>query len=153
MNVVWERIGDIFNIISLPEGYLVRYFKPFIRVRRWANFYKHPKAFAWMVHHPEYTFEGSEHSKSFLQDSDFLVIDDEFVKSYYASESSKGLTAQFQGKEDRVVVVLPDLQNLTSSICDCLDKFIATITENNVYQEILDERSTFIGYFSDEEIE
>ena len=60
LNVVWERIHDIFEIISLPESYRVRHFSVLIMVRRWANFIKHPKAFAWMVHHPEYTFEGTE---------------------------------------------------------------------------------------------
>jgi len=113
LNVVWERISDIFAIISLPEGYLVRYFGAFISARRWANFFKHPKAFAWMVHHPEYTFEGTEHSKAFLNDPAYLRIDDEFVKAYYASEKPKGLTGQFQGKENRVVVILPNLKTLT----------------------------------------
>jgi hypothetical protein len=148
LNVLWERMNDIFEIISLQEGYRVRYFEPFIRTRRWANFFKHPKAFAWMVHHPVYTFDGSTHSKKFLN-TDWLKIDDGFVKSYYSSDASKVLTKQFTGKEDKIVVILPDIESLTKGICDCLDKFIEIITKNQVYQEILNERSTFTAYFSD----
>jgi len=150
LNSVWERISDVFKIISLPEAYLVRHFGPFIRVRRWANFFKHPKAFAWMVHHPEYTFEGSNHSKAFLDDQDFLKIDDEFLKKYYASEGAKGLTGKFVGQENKVVVILPDLEALTTDICACLEKFVEIITQNEVYREILEEESTIVDYFSED---
>ena len=152
LNVVWERIGDIFDIISLPEGYRVRYFGALIRVRRWANFFKHPKAFAWMVHHPEYTFERSEHGKAFLAEPDWLQVDDGFLKEYYTSEKSKGLTKEFEGKENKVIVVLPDLEALTTDICDCLDKFIEIIAQNQVYQEILNEKATFVNYYSEVEV-
>jgi hypothetical protein len=101
-----------------------------------------------MVHHPKHTFEESEHSQAFLADPGWLKVNDEFVKRYYASETSKGLTKQFEGKEIQVVVVLPDLKALTTDICGSLDKFIEIITQNQVYQEILDEKSTFVGYLS-----
>lgn len=151
LNSVWERITDIFKIISLPESYLVRHFGAFIRARRRANFFKHPKAFAWMVHHPVYTFEGSNHSEAFLNDQDYLKIDDEFLQKYYVSEKTKGLTAAFEGQENKVVVILPDLKTLTTDICACMEKFIEIITENKVYWEILDQKSTFINYFSENE--
>jgi len=151
LNVVWERITDVFEIISLPKDYRVRYFGVLIRVRKWANFFKHPKAFAWMVHHPEYTFEGTEYGKALLTDPDWLKVDDEFLKRYYASEKSKGLTKKLEGKENKVIVVLPDLEALTTSICDCLDKFIEIITRNQVYREILDEKATFVSYYSEAE--
>lgn len=147
LNSVWERISDVFEIISLPESYLVRNFGPFIRIRRWANFFKHPKAFAWRVHHPVYTFEDSSHSKAFIQDPSYLKIDDEFLKKYYTSDKSKGLTKEFNGHETKVVVIFPSIEALTNDICDCLEKFVEIITQNKVYQEVLDEKSTFINYF------
>lgn len=151
LNAVWERMSDVFEIISLPEGYRVRYFGAFIKARRWANFFKHPKAFAWMVHHPQHTYEGSTHSTLFMNDSSYLKVDDEFVKKYYASENSKGLTGEFTGHENKVVVVLPDIETLTADICTCLEKFIELVSENRVYREILDEKSTLVNYFSQQD--
>jgi hypothetical protein len=148
LNSIWERMSDVFKIISLPESYRVRYYGAFIRARRWANFFKHPKAFAWMVHHPLYTFENSDHSRTVLADQSYLKVDDEFIKKYYATESSKGLTGEFSGHENKVVVVLPDIERLTTEICDCLQKFIEIVTENRVYKEILDEKSTIVDYLS-----
>ena len=34
------------------------------------------------------------------------------------------------------------------AICACLEKFVEMITEGMVYREILDEKSTFVDYFS-----
>jgi len=45
-----------------------------------------------------------------------------------------------------VIVVLPDLEALTTDICDCLGKFIEIIAQNQVYQEILNEKATFVNY-------
>ncbi len=151
INVVWERMGDVFDIISLPKDYRVRYFGAFIAARRWANFFKHPKAFAWMVHHPEYTYENSPHSVSFVSDPSYKKVNDDFVKKYYAAENSKGLTAEFAGHENKVVVVLPDIETLTSDICSCLEKFVEIVSQNKVYREILDEKSTLVNYFSQQD--
>jgi len=148
LSLLWERISGVFDIVGVPDSYRVRHFGAFIRVRRWANFFKHPKAFAWMVHHPVYTFEGSLHSASFSDDSLYLRVDDEFVKEYYASENAKGLTSQFERHQNTVVVVLPDLEQLTTAICASCEKFVKTITESMVYREILDEKSTLVDYFS-----
>lgn len=152
LNVIWERITDVFEIISLHENYRVRYFGVLIRVRRWANFFKHPKAFAWMVHHPKYTFEGTEYGKECLTNPAWLRVDDEFLKKYYASETSRGLTKKFKGKENTVIVVVPDLEALTKDVCDCLDKFIEIITHNEVFQEILGEKATLVDYYSEAEM-
>ena len=151
LNAVWERMGDVFEIISLPKSYCVRYFGAFITSRRWANFFKHPKAFAWMVHHPEYTYENSTHSLTLVNDQSYKKVNDDFVKKYYASENSKGLTGEFTGHENKVVVVLPDIESLTADICTCLEKFVEIVGENRVYREILDEKSTVENYFSQQD--
>jgi hypothetical protein len=148
LNGIWERINDVFDIIEVPGGYRVRYFSPFIKARRWANFFKHPKAFAWLVHHPIYTIEGVEHSKRYISNDKFLKIDDEFVKKYYATEKAQGLTKKFDGVEDKVVIFLPDIIILTKDICSSLEKFVKIVTENPVYTEILDEKSTLVDYLT-----
>ena len=151
VNEVWERMSDVFDIVSLPDSYRVRYFGGFIKARRWANFFKHPKAFGWMVHHPVYTYESSDHCKAFINDPSYKKITDDFVKKYYASKNPSGLTGEFSGYKNKVVVVLPDIETLTADICTCLEKFIEIVSENKVYREILGEKSTFINYFSQQE--
>lgn len=151
LNGVWERMGDVFKIISLPEEYRVRHFGAFIKARRWANFFKHPKAFAWMVHHPEFTYENSPHSISFTSNPSYKKVDDKFVKKYYTAKDSKGLTGEFTGHESKVVVVLPDIEVLTDDICTCLEKFVEIVSENKVYKEVLDEKSTLVNYFSQQD--
>ncbi len=152
INVVYERMLDVFEIVCLPQDYRVRNFGAFIRFRRWANFFKHPKAFAWMVHHPEYTYENSPHSIPFVKDASYKKVNDDFVKKYYANEkNSKGLTGQFSAHKNKVVVVLPDIETLTSDICTCLEKFVEIVSENKVYREILDEKSTIVNYFSQQD--
>jgi hypothetical protein len=148
LSLLWERISGVFDIVGVPDSYRVRHFGAFVRARRWANFFKHPKAFAWLVHHPVYTFEGSPDTASFSDDPSYLKVDDGFVKRYYASESAKGLTSQFERHQDTVVVVLPDLEQLTTDICASLERFVSTITESMVYREILDEKSTLVDYFA-----
>ncbi|HXB11474.1 MAG TPA: hypothetical protein VNZ45_05775, partial [Bacteroidia bacterium] len=51
-----ERFEEIFKIIKLDEGYKLKHFPIFGKIKRWTNFLKHPKAFI-LVHHPEYGFE------------------------------------------------------------------------------------------------
>jgi hypothetical protein len=148
LNSIWERIGDVFDIISVPKDYRVRYFRGFIKARRWANFFKHPKAFAWMVHHPQFTFEGSSHSQLFLDNPEYLRVDDGFVKKYYTSDESRGLTTQYASNKNKTLVILPDIEGLTTDICACLEKFVEIVTQNEVYREILDEESTIVNYFS-----
>jgi hypothetical protein len=152
LNSCWERISDVFKIISVPDGYRIRHFAPFLRIRRWANFFKHPKTFGWVVHHPKYVIEGSGEHKSLTADpTKVRVVDDEFLKKYYSAdcETNAGkLRGEFKGFERNTVVVLPDVAQLTSSICGCLDHFVRIITENPIYVEILNEESTIENYFA-----
>jgi len=148
LNGLWERIADVFELIALPEQYRVRHFAIFVRLRRWANFFKHPRAFGWLVHHPIYTLQGSEHHAWFVQSGNILEIDDEFVKRFYAPDRPKGLASQFKGKENQVVVSLPDLDTVMPAVCSALAKFVEVVLENPVYREILDERSTLVDYIT-----
>jgi hypothetical protein len=148
LNLLWERICDVFDLLGVPQAYRSRHFGAFSQVRKWANLFKHPKAFAWMVHHPVYTFEGSAHSASFSDNTSYLRIDDEFVKEYYASKNARGLTSLLERHQNTVVVVLPDLEQLTTAICASLERFVKMITESMVYREILGEKSTLVDYFA-----
>jgi hypothetical protein len=54
---------------------------------------------------------------------------------------------ELSGFERRVVVVFPNVEVLTTQICDCLDRFVKIVTENPVYVEILNDKSTIINFF------
>lgn len=148
LNTLWDRISDILDIIGVPEEYRARHFEPFRRVRRWANFFKHPKEFAWIVHHPSFVFDDS---RSFegrnYSDDQKLYVDDEFVKEFYSCERQKGLRKRLMAARKDVVVILPNVESLTSGVCDCIHKFVELITKNPAYREILDDKCTIENYY------
>jgi hypothetical protein len=151
LNTCWERITDVFDILGVPDGYRCRHFAPFIRVRRWANFFKHPKTFGWMVHHPHYSVENSDdHNQLSADVGRHRFIDDEFLKKYYSSDATKNagkLRGEFIGFECSTVVVIPDVAQLTKEICHCLDQFVEIITENPIYVEMLNDTSTIKNFY------
>lgn len=80
------------------------------KVRRWANFFKHPKSFVYLSHHPKYTFENSQ---VFFDKNPELEINTEFVCKYYKDKKSDlELKQQLHGKYP-VLVVIPDIVQLT----------------------------------------
>ncbi|MEJ7596003.1 MAG: hypothetical protein WKF77_31215 [Planctomycetaceae bacterium] len=159
INTCWERITDVFDILGVPDGYRCQYFAPFIRSRRWANFFKHPKTFGWMVHHPHYTIENSDDHKHLSREvGKYRFIDDEFLKKYYSAgpdknagkpkgESASKLKGKFVGFEKNTVVIVPDVSQLTTEICRCLDHFVNIITENPIYIEMLNDTSTIEDFY------
>src|SRR5580704_3914114 len=116
VNSVWERIADVFDMLTVPQSYRCRHYGTFIRLRRWANFFKHPKEFGWLVHHPEYCNERSTDAAKYRADKQFKIVDDEFLKKYYSADRCKGLAGEFAGFQKMVVVVLPDLMEVITQI-------------------------------------
>jgi len=151
LNTCWERITDVFDILGVPDGYRCRHFAPFIRVRRWANFFKHPKTFGWMVHHPRYTIENSDdHNDLSAEGGKYRFIDYEFLKTYYSSGAKQNagkLRGEFVGFERSTVVIIPDVTQLTSEICHCVDHFVKIITENLIYIKMLNDTSTIQNFY------
>jgi hypothetical protein len=152
LNFCWERMTDIFDIISVPDGYRVRHFAPFISARRWANFFKHPKTFGWVVHHPYYAIENTTEHREVTRDlAKVRIVDSEFLKKYYSADCKANagkLRGEFVGFERSTVVVVPDIVELTSQVCSCLTQFVKIIIENPVYVEMLNDTSTIENYFA-----
>jgi hypothetical protein len=152
LNFCWERMTDVFDIIGVPDGYRVRHFAPFIGARRWANFFKHPKTFGWVVHHPHYTIENTTEHQEVTRDlAKVRIVDGEFLKKYYSADCKANagkLRGEFVGFEQSTVVVLPDVVELTSQVCSCLAQFVKMITENPVYVEMINDTSTIENYFA-----
>lgn len=148
INTLWERMTDVFNIVSMHEGYRKRHYEPMYQMRRWANFFKHPKEFGWLVHHPQYLFDRTEEATEFFANNrDFRVIDDGFVKKYYTADRVKGLATEFKGYEQSVAVRLPNVADITDNLCGCLVNFVDVVTKNPVFYEILNDKATIVNYF------
>jgi hypothetical protein len=152
-----ERFEEIFRIIKLDEGYKSKHFQIFGKIRRWANFIKHPKAFIF-VHHPSYAFEfykTIKESKNFIlkaycqpENADLMIfIDQEFVDYYYASDANNSKLHSLLTNKKDVVVIFPNLAVLISELCIAQKKFIEVLSKNEVYREILEGKTTMKDYY------
>jgi len=143
-----ERFEEIFKIIKLPDSYRLRHFQVFGQIRRWANFLKHPKAFM-LVHHPEYYFE-NEITIEPGDEKTHIIIDQKFVDEYYSGEKENNKLFSLLSNKKNVVVLLPTLDKLIADFCVGQKKFIDIISNNEVFRELLDEKSTMKNYFEGE---
>ena len=140
-----ERVYIVFNIIGLPEEYRCRHFSTFQQVHKWANFIKHPKSFL-LVHHPQYFMDGDPDTR--IDRSKFgVVIDQEFVLTYYAGPDNNSKLHKLLTNKTNVAVLFPNVLKLTEDVCSCIHKFINVIGNNEVYREVLNSRTTFDNYF------
>ncbi len=151
LNTCWERIRDVFKILNISDDYRSRHFAPFARLRRWANFFKHPKVFGWVIHHPRYSIENSDdHNQLRAEAKKYLFINDDFLKKHYshrAPDEDKKLRFEFDGFKRSTVVLMPDVAQLTREICSCLNHFVEIITENPNYVEMLSDTSTIQNFY------
>jgi hypothetical protein len=151
VNALYERICDVFGIIGVPESYRCRHYQPFIVMRRWANFFKHPKAFGWLVHHPTFCARQTREEIEARKASDrkeMKLVDDDFLDKFYSSEEKgKGIVGAFRGFETRVTVILPPVGEITIGICDSLVNFVGVVTKNPVYVELLRDKAVIANYY------
>lgn len=150
VNGIWERMSDIFDIVGVPESYREQKFKPFYRIRRWANFFKHPKSFSWLVHHPIFVIDGSMVHKGITRDGDHLFVDDNFVRDHYRSHDCKSPDVEFEKYRESTVVVLPNIEKLTNNLCYGLEHFVELVTQNPVYGSMLSDKATILHHFDQE---
>lgn len=135
-----ERMQEILKLISFPEELKTQKFPYFNLVKRWGNFFKHPKAF-FLTHHAEYV-ENSEKVGT--------LIDDTFINRYYSGDKhNQHLYDRLTNKEN-VVVQLPNLVTLTKALGDELAYLSEVIRSNPIYSEIVTNKSILKGYFSTE---
>lgn len=143
-----ERIYELFEIIQLPTGYRQRHFQVFDRVKKWANFLKHPKAFMF-VHHPEFVFE-ADFDKGNYGKGDTTFVNTDFILEYYSgAEKNNKLYRALTNKTD-VVVIIPNPSETTKAFCEAIAKFVSLMKHNEVYRDILSEKSTLDDYFEDD---
>lgn len=151
-----ERMDSVMDMVQVPEAYREKHFKVFQQIRKWANFIKHPKAFI-LTHHPDYDFENS--GKAFLKKFS-ITINDQFVTDYYKGESdpakqkskNKELYNRLHNQKD-ILVIFPDIAQLTKKLCYSINAFAELILKNQVYIDILNDEATIAKYFENQQSE
>jgi hypothetical protein len=145
LNVFIERYSVMMNYLGVPLKLRQRDFPAFSKIKHWANFQKHPKAFLF-VHHPEYFCISLAPTlkKSWTQ------IDQTFVDKYYSGDKHNDSLWKELINKQGVAVVYPDPRESMNSFAEESQKFMALIQNNPVYRELLSEVSTALDYFNQE---
>lgn len=148
MYLLIERVNTIFEIIGLPEAYRLKHFHVFQKITKWANFIKHPKAFV-LCHHPMFVTENYIDLTK-MKKSAKLVVDTAFVFKYYSGDNNKKELFEHLANQADVLVIYPDFSNLTTEFCNSLIKFVQLIERNEVYRDILNDKTTIFNYFTED---
>jgi hypothetical protein len=143
--LIVERIYEIFKIIQMNESYKNEHFKTFTLIKRWANFYKHPKSFMF-VHHPYYTFEN--HPDFNEQKKNMIIVDSNFILKYYNGDSKNTELYNLLTNKKDVLVIFPNIEELTKLFCLEIIHFVDLLRNNSVYRYILSQKSTYENYYS-----
>lgn len=140
-----ESITEYLNLLALPQNSLKSNFFTLTKIRRWANFLKHPKSFM-LVHHAIYSYEQrKENAKK--KNAKELNIDTDFVMKYYAgSKENKELFNVLNLKED-VEVIFPNPVELIDEFMKCQQFFKDLISNNEIVRIILDDSATIKNYY------
>jgi hypothetical protein len=143
-----ERIEQIMKLMELPESFRLQNFRTLITIRRWANFIKHPKYFM-LVHHPSYIHENDPLIKTLKEGK--IQINTAFIETYYNGESNNKDLFKILENKKNVLVVYPNIEELTQNFCLEIRNFIDLIRDNSVFRHILNQKSTIENFYSREE--
>ena len=133
-----ERMQELLRLVSFPEEIKSKKFPNFNLARRWANFFKHPKAFL-LTHHARYDEEPID---------DEIVIDDSFINKFYGGDKHNPQLYALLTNKANVVVRLPNLVSLTEGLGKELGYLSQVILSNPIYSEILTNTSVLEDYYS-----
>ena len=120
----------------------------FQKIKKWANFVKHPKAFV-LCHHPEYFLENDPEIIERKKNANVL-IDTAFVFKYYSGDDNKKDLFKLIANKDNVIVEFPNVVKLTTEFCEGLTSFVKLIKNNEVYRDILNDKATIENYFTED---
>jgi hypothetical protein len=139
--LIVERVDFVFDVINKDNksklfcDFKERNFTTSQQVKKWANFIKHPKEFIFS-HWPHYIMKGPE----IVNEKNSIIIDDNFVKTHYTKAGSR---IQELENCDNVIVLVPELSDLTTNFCKELNIFFDFICENKIVSEYLRNKTTF----------
>ena len=151
MYLLVERVYVVFELLDLPLEYRGRHFACFQKVHKWANFIKHPKSFL-LVHHPSFFMEDDKDAQTdgivFDPTKYGVIIDQGFVDEYYSGGDKNAKLYRLLTNKTDVAVLFPNIVLLTTEFCECIHRFVRLFSENAVYREVLNSRTTFENYFA-----
>lgn len=143
--LIVERIDFVFDVVNkgnkskLFADFKENNFKTCQLIKKWANFIKHPKEFIFS-HWPQYISEGTE----IMNGIGTVIINAEFVKKHYTKSESR--ISELENC-DNVVVLVPELVNLTTEFCKELNTFFDFICDNKIVSDFLREKTTLEYYY------
>jgi hypothetical protein len=144
-----SKMEEYLDIMNLTTKVKSKKFGVFSKIKRWANFIKHPKAFMF-VHHPTMVFEGSPDECNFLSvNKSLIIIDDNFVKEHYSNGNNNTKLYKLVGNKEGVLVKYPDPLELMQEFIVSQKEFVQLICKNEIIREELDERATI--YYEQED--
>ncbi len=142
-----ECILEYLGLLKFDASLLQNKFQTLYKIKRWANFFKHPKAFM-LSHHPIWTYEEFAIPP---KKSTSLIIDTAFVQKYYCGESkNKELYAKLSNIE-YIDVLLPNPNKLIVEFCEVQLNFYNLIKDNKIVRDIFEDKATIKNYFETEE--
>lgn len=143
-----ECLFEYINLVKIPEPYILKNFRILYKIKRWANFLKHPKSFL-LVHHPIWRYENDEFGKINTKN---LIIDSDFVEKYYKGDKTNSELYRNLKKKEDVLVLFPNPEKLIEEYVLSQQKFRNLISENSIVREILEDEATIKEYFEEEDV-
>jgi hypothetical protein len=133
-SILLYQQAERFGVIYVKLGYKKEdknefdwsKFPSLIKIKHWANFFKHPKS-SMFIHHPTFHIESFPDNPNFMFDG---IIDSEFVKKYFAGPNlNSKLEILLLNKEFKIF--FPDIISFTKLLCDESDYLINIINSKN----------------------
>jgi hypothetical protein len=149
--LIVERFEFIFEVLN-PDNkykplcdYKIKEYKTFKKVKDWCIFFKHPREFTF-AHWPTYVFETDVKRINQAKENNETIIDYEYVKANFTKNGKK---LPLLENNPNIVVILPDLVDLTKDYIDEVIKFITFICKNDFIASILRSKSTIDDYYKE----
>jgi len=140
LNIIVEGICDTLSIIGISKELHSEYFTSFKTIKRWANFYKHPKAMM-LTHHPRYFFDGEKLPIG------YIIVNTQFVERFYGGDKRNNELYKCLQNKPNVAVVFPDPVQLVKDLRADIEGFL-DILNSKPFKSKLRELSTFENYWA-----
>jgi hypothetical protein len=124
LNVLTEHIETVLFMINVDNLKSKKEFAVFQELREWSYFFK-PHTTSICPLKSRFVFENSVVEITISKNRQ--VLDKYFVKEYYNTKGELGE----QIKDKYVLLLLPDIADLTYRICTAMDKFLAFLSSKN----------------------
>jgi hypothetical protein len=141
-SMIVERIETIFDILNISEDYRDKHFKVFKQIRVWINFFKYTKQYI-NGHSTTLSVSKSDYNRDLNNYS--LIIDETQVFKFFHKEIKiekiiPFLCSEFDevGEINRKVLIkMPDIVNVTYSLCESLKRFVDLLVNDKSYIELM----------------